>query len=348
MEEHLLSNINQAIEKGIAYLFQHQYPNGEYCCYMAPDTAMQEWSVPDTTVFPAALIMCSLSILKGNPKVDGMQERSAGFLQYQSMRGGVWNHFTKWHQLFPFCPPDVDNTVYASKALQLLGKEYMDNHALLLANRNSKGLFYTWYALRPNKVWNKTFWMLLLREFKHPVTSFFFWRRNECTRYDIDGVVNANVLFYLGLNEDTKPIIPFLLNIIEQHKEDDCDKWYRNPITFYYFLSRNFNTGIPELDTCKAEVISRILSIAKEDGSIGESALETALSLSVLINSGHQSAVTEHAANYLIRTQTPTGEWARYALFYSGPKREMCWGSEELTTAFCLEALKKYSVYGNL
>lgn len=340
--ENPVSNKEKAIEKGIDYLYQHQYPNGEYCCYMAPDDAMSVWCVPDSSVFPASLIMNALVPLMGNPKVDQMLERSAGFLQYQAMRGGVWNNFTRWHQLFPFCPPDTDSTVYASKALQTLNKDYVANHGILLANRNSAGLFYTWYALRPNKVRNKNFWLLLLRELKHPVTSFFFWRRNECTRYDIDGVVNANALFYLGLNEHTQPIIPYLLNIIDQQQEASCDKWYRNPVTFYYFVSRNYNAGITALEPARAQIISRIIAKVKDDGSIGESILDTALAISALINFSYHHEIVDRAIEQLVNHQQPSGEWPRRALFYSGPKKEMCWGSEELTTAFCLEALTKY------
>lgn len=338
-----LSSIDKAIDKGINYLYQHQYPNGEYCFYMSPDDMMQEWAVPDTSVFPTSLIMNSLLSLPANRQIDEMQERSAGFLQYQLMRGGTWNNFTKWHQLFPYCPADTDNTVYASKALKSLQKDFPDNLDVLLANRNRAGLFYTWYALRPALSRNKTFWLLLLRELKHPVISFFFWKRNECNRYDIDAVVNANVLFYMGLNEQTKPIVPYLLNIIEQHKENDCDKWYRNPLTVYYFISRNYYAGIKELEPCKAEITRRILASVKPDGSIGESSISTALALSALLNFGHHSSVSDHAAEYLIRNQQSTGEWPRYALFYSGPKKQMCWGSEEVTTAFCLEALAKYT-----
>jgi len=34
--------------------------------------------------------------------------------------------------------------------------------------------------------------------------------------------------------------------------------------------------------------------------------------------------------------------WARAAISYSGPKKLYAWGSEELITGFCLEALLHY------
>lgn len=36
--------------------------------------------------------------------------------------------------------------------------------------------------------------------------------------------------------------------------------------------------------------------------------------------------------------------WPRASLYYSGPKKRYAWGSEELTTGFCLEALLRYRI----
>ena len=36
------------------------------------------------------------------------------------------------------------------------------------------------------------------------------------------------------------------------------------------------------------------------------------------------------------------GHWPRWLLYYGGPKLLLGWGSEEMTTGFCLEALARY------
>ncbi len=41
---------------------------------------------------------------------------------------------------------------------------------------------------------------------------------------------------------------------------------------------------------------------------------------------------------------TADGSWPRAALYYSGPKKLYGWGSEELITGFCLEALLRYQI----
>jgi hypothetical protein len=36
--------------------------------------------------------------------------------------------------------------------------------------------------------------------------------------------------------------------------------------------------------------------------------------------------------------------WPRATLYYRGPKKLYAWGSEELVTGFCLEALLHYQI----
>lgn len=340
----IASGLDQVIKKGALYLHQHQFPNGEFCCYVGNEDSMKD-TVLYSSVFPTSLICYSLLQLKHIPEVNEVLALSASFLQFQSMRAGVWDHFTSWSPLFPLCPADVDNTSCASKVLQSLGKEYPNNREILLANRNKKtGLFYTWYTLRPNTVWIKDYWLLILREFKKPIQSLLFWHKFECNRNDIDAVVNANVLFYLGLNEDTKPIVNYLLAIIQNNKEEDCDLWYRNPFTIYYFFSRIYNDGITELEPARAAMIQRMLATVKNDGSIGKGILDTALAVISLIHLKHYSGILVKAIDYLVNKQTAYGNWPRWAVFYGGPKKLSCFGSEEMSTAFCLEAIALYQL----
>ncbi|MBB6498115.1 hypothetical protein [Pedobacter cryoconitis] len=340
--ENNIEALNDSIEMGISYLHEHQLPNGEFCCYYAPDDKMTEWCVPDSTVFPTALISSCLLQLRETPKVAQLLLLASNFLSYQIMRGGVWNFFTKWNPLFKLSPPDADDTVFASWVLKSLGVEFEDNISLLLSNRDHKGLFYTWFVLRPKINTSIRRWKVMARELKRPFSSLLFWSKYESERNDIDGVVNANILFYLGLNQHTKPVVTYLLDIIAQNKEKECDKWYKNPFTFYYFLARNY-PAVPELEPAKASIVDRILSTGKTDGSLGNSALDTALALSVLMNFNYRDQpVVDQAAHFLISAQRKPGNWERNIFFYSGPSKTVGWGSEEIVTAYCIEALADY------
>lgn len=342
--------IEVSINKGIWYLYDHQYPNGEFCCFIGDDDEMN-MCITQSNVFPTSLIAYSLLNLRDVPnlkniaEVNKILESSAAFLQYQAMRGGVWNNFSILNPLFPICPPDVDNTACASLVLQKLGKSYVDNTSVVMANRNSAGLFYTWFTLRPRLNAVKNYWLLSMREFKHPLKTILFWKNTEASRYDVDAVVNANVLFHYGLNPQTEIIVDYMLDIIHTGKEDDCDLWYRNPFTIYYFFSRNYKAGIARLAPAAKTITDRILGRVKSDHSFGESILDTALGIISLINCNHDSIVLDHAVRYIIEQQNRSGSWARWAVYYGGPKKRLTYGSEEMTTGFCLEALALYKNY---
>ncbi len=342
--------IEDSINKGIWYLYDHQYPNGEFSCYICDDDEMK-MCITHSNVFPTSLIANSLLYvkdildLKDVSIVNKILESSAAFLQYQSMRGGAWNNFTILNPLFPICPPDVDNTVCASLVLQKLGKPYVDNTSLVMANKSKSGLFFTWFTLRAKLNPIKNYWLLSLREFKHPIKTILFWRNTEASRNDIDAVVNANVLFHFGLNKQTADIVNYMLEIIKSEKENDCDLWYRNPFTIYYFFSRNYKAGIAGLAPAAKAMTDRILRSAKPDNSLGESILDTALGIISLINCNHDSIILDRAMKYMIEQQNRSGCWARWGVYYGGPKKRQTYGSEEMTTGFCLEALALYKIH---
>lgn len=337
----LQRTIEHSILKAIDYLHQHQFPNGEFCCYIAYEEEMK-YPVPQANLFPTSLISYSLLNLSTHPKVEAMLQLTGNFLEYQSMRGGAWNNFTIANEYFKICPACVDNTTCASIVMKGINRDFQNNEKILLYNRNENNLFYTWFTFRPGLRGNKDYWRLLLREFKYPLKTLFFWQLNEAGKYDIDGAVNANVLFYLGLREETLPVIDLMLDIIAKHREDDCDKWYRNPFTIYYFFVRNLYAGMTALEPIRKPILERILDTVKADGSLGENVLDTALGIISLIQLDHRSAVLTKAINYLIAQQGEYGNWIRLPLYYGGPKKLSFFGSEEMTTGFCLEALALY------
>ena len=334
-----LENIDNSIEKGIDYLHEHQYPNGEFCCYYAPDDKMQEWCVPDSTVFPASIIASCLLKLKHHPKVNEILKLTANFLRYQMMTGGVWNFFTKWNPLFKYSPADSDDTAISSIVLNSLGIEFPDNKTILTHSRNSKGLFYTWLVVRPST--NLRFLKIMARELKRPWKTILFWLKHEVNRGDVDAVVNSNVLYYLGLNDSTKPIINYLLDVIKNNEEELSDNWYKNSILFYYFLSRNYVT-IKDLEPAKETILRRLTKLKNLDGSFGKSVFDNALAISTFINFNIKNMEVEQAVHALIKSQSASGNWKRHIFFYAGPSKEVGWGSEEVITAHCIEALHYY------
>lgn len=343
--EELHRRLSSSIESGLCFLHEHQMPNGEFCCYYAPDDKMLEWCVPDSTTFPTAMISVCLLPFRKHLKVSKVLSSAAGFLQYQRMAGGVWNYFTKWNPLFGSCPADTDDTVFASYVLKAMGYEIPSNNKHLLANRNSQGLFYTWFVLRPTKseYLNWEYLKIMARELKRPLHTILFWWKHEASRSDVDAVVNANILFYLGLNSETEPIVDYLIRVIVEEKETNSDGWYKNPFTIYYFISRNYPT-VRALEPIREPIIQRILTFENSDGSFNSSALETALAILALLNLDYSGDLT-NSIKFLLDKQQPSGCWDRNVFFYSGPSKAVGWGSEELSTGYCIAALEAYNTF---
>lgn len=344
---HTASGWKIAIEKSIAgglhFLQQHQYPNGEFCVYVSGNDEMLGDARPDSNIFPTALIGASLLFLRQKPGVLSVLQKAAEFLRGQMGRGGTWNHFTNGHPLRAFCPQDADDTACVAHFLEAMEVSFPKEHtaSLLLHNRRKDGLFYTWFALRMKTNPQRLYWQLALKELKQPVKNLLFWQKMECKRNDVDAVVNANVLFYLGRRRETEAALAYLLRIVEENREDDCDKWYRNPFTVYYFFSRAYSAGLSELEPLRRPIIERLLDGANRNG-FGQTPLDTALAACTLMNLKYAGEALDSAIQTLLQTQLPGGCWPRYRLYYGGPKKTVGYGSEELTTAFCLEALERY------
>lgn len=336
--------IEAAIDRGLGYLSQHQYPNGEFCCYISADDPMLNWCLADSTVFTTTVIASCLLPLSKNSAVEPMLSRATDYLYYQMHGSGVWSFFSNHHPLRKIIPYDVDSLAFASSFMQERGvqRPEVSNKPLLLANRTRRGLFYTWLILHPKLHTNKAHWRLALREFRRPFTSFLFWRAYESSRGDVDLGVNASVLYYLGNIPEAVPVVNELIRVINEGREGDCDKWYRNPFTIYYLISRAYNRGVKDLQPVAAPIIDRIIATALPDGQLGKSILDTAIGATVLINLGLKSREVHQAIHFLIKKQGSYGEWPRWLFYYGGPKLRQGWGSEELTTALCLEAIARY------
>jgi len=154
--------------------------------------------------------------------------------------------------------------------------------------------------------------------------------------------VNANVLFYVGELPETRPVVDYLIDIRRRDAEDSCDGWYANHFMFYYAVSRNFHAGVSALGAVRDESVARIIGAAKPDGSVGDSVLNTALAACALLYWRSAPPELERAIRFLMTEQRADGSWLRASLYYSGPKKLYGWGSEELVTGFCLEALLHY------
>lgn len=325
-----------AIERALAFLARQQLPSGGFPVYMWRATPGAKPGRLDSAIFPASIIAHCLSYSSSEP-AKAMLARARQFLLNEMEPGGVWRYRASDHPHYSEIPPDVDDTACASAVLRQMGVSFPDNRRLILANRDSRGLFYTW--ITPRFRWSRslTYWKVVLPQLRHPRSLYRFWKLDGKPN-DVDFVVNANVISYLG-SSGMQPVIDFIVDVIRRQKEVDCDKWYLNPLVIYYFISRCFAGGITELAVVREPVIERIRALGEENGDIGTTSLETAAAICSFLNWNVDSDL-DGMVSLLLRKQQKNGSWERDALYGGGIMR---WGSEECATALCLEALVRYA-----
>jgi hypothetical protein len=156
----------------------------------------------------------------------------------------------------------------------------------------------------------------------------------------VDCAVNANVLLYLGESAETKRTIDYLVRATREDMPT-CNEYYIHQLSFYYLLSRAYLNGVRSLVAARMEIANRIIAAQSKEGSWGDELL-TALAVCTLLNFGVATASLDRAAGYLLGAQQADGAWRRIPMFL-GPAPY--YGSEELTTGICVEALARYRAY---
>lgn len=343
--------ISDAIGAGLDFLAARQMPSGQFPVEVTSCFGDEPRTRPDDALFATSHIVYSLGYLP-QPSSCDMISRALSYFQSEMSGHGLWRYWNrdaKWHgrSLYSFIPADLDDIASISYLLQRHSVPFPDNRGLMLYNRDRNGLFYTWLMLRPNPPMDWLYWRTLLAEVTIPRYTVFF-KATEAGYNDVDGVVNANVLLYLGERPETQAVVEWLIDIVETGQEATCDKWYRDPFPFYYALSRNFHAGVRGLESAKGVVVERLEAAARADGQVGENVLQTALAANSLLNFGERSEALEQAVGHLLRSQGASGSWPSAPFYYGGPKKLNSWGSDELTTAICLEALQRFLDVGSV
>jgi hypothetical protein len=291
---------------------------------------------PDPCVFPTALAANALGHVPG---ASALVERAVRFLVEQRNPRGVWHHWRRDHSNFTGLPPDLDDTSCASEILARHGVSGTADRRIFLENRNPQGLFYTW--ILPRLRWTSApHRRVALDQLRLILRQGPFFHNMSASANDVDAVVNANCLNALGSFRGDAIVIDHLLGVLRSGNEIRCDKWYDNPFVVWYFFSRVLCERVPEA----ADLILRRMASVEPDGPF-EIALATASRLSC------KQRPDDAWIARLLDAQLPSGAWPCTAIYLGGrarrpdgwfgepPPGTPYWGSEALTTAFCLQAL---------
>ncbi|MBV8883271.1 MAG: hypothetical protein JO235_04630 [Chroococcidiopsidaceae cyanobacterium CP_BM_RX_35] len=322
------NKIDVAISKALNFLAQNQLPYGEFKTYFFTDKGMADNCVFDSSPFATALILYCLSFLE-EPKVKDITQKAVQFLVEEKEIPGLWRYWSSRNPKHKRLPPDSDAIACIAYVLKqyysplLYSFLFGSNKKILLNTKNEQGLFYTW-ILPPGH------------------------------KNDVDSVVNANVLFYLGECEETKAVCDYLNHLVLRNLEKGSYPYYLSDLCLYYFMSRAYFHGALTLNKAKDAVLNKTILLQQEDGSFGDE-LSTALAVCTLLNYQYSDdAALERAIQSIVERQQEDGAWSKIAMwtgyFWTGGAGETgdwlagYWGAQELTTAFCVEALVKYQL----
>jgi hypothetical protein len=274
-----------------------------------------------SSVFGTSFILHSLNFTKfyiDDKQIDKIVKPAISFLIEEKEEYGLWRFYGK-NSGIPF---DIDCTCCVLAAL-FEWKNKIDFEinfekiaSYLLKNRNRECIFQTWF-LNENS--------------------------GHLTEKEVDWVVNANALFFYSLlNQNLPSIEKYLLKIVNNNFFKKTSNYYQ-PISGIYFLTRTYADGYnhrlePAIETIKNYILENESKFVNND-------LSLALYILALENCAADRSLINRLSRLLINNQKDNGQWSKHVFFSTKDKRYhefvLKWGSQELTTAFALEALSK-------
>lgn len=302
-----LASAGSAVERALAFVVRGQLATGLFPTLASRDPELADARCVDS-VYISTYIVHVLAHAAPTPATTSALAAAAQALAAHGEPGGLWRFFGRAAQN---PPPDFDDTCCALVALHQ-ARLTIDTKVLALLARAAfpSGGYGTWV---------------------HPGL-------NDPRR--VDAVVNANILYYLAVSgQPTDPLARFLVEFALERQLSKLSAYALSDPPAIYTLMRTFCHGpAPALAPLAARVPPHLLAHQAGDGSFGHE-LDTALSLTALLDAGHRGEGLEAAGRWLLRRQRPDGGWLARTFFCDF--QPTYYGSEELTTALCAEALAK-------
>jgi hypothetical protein len=307
----------RTIHKAVSFLRENQTSHGEFRTRRGERADLSD-GVPESSIFTTAHALHALEHAS-DFGVEDLRAAGLRFLLEQKEDGDVWRYWSTRSARRTHAPPDADDTACSAFALRHARPDVFRgrNVETLLRWRSAEGLFLTWL--------------------EDPAP--FGWPN------DVDSVVNANVLLYLGDGAATEKVSAYLRGLVAESREALSYHYYSREIALHHALSRAYHHGCrslgPMADTWTARVVRGI-----EEHGMGDE-LQAALALSTLLNTRATcTALLGRLAAFLCDSQHADGGWAARVYWHGstagGSVPTGYYGSEELVTAACVESLCHY------
>ncbi|HTP02580.1 MAG TPA: prenyltransferase/squalene oxidase repeat-containing protein [Anaerolineales bacterium] len=326
------SRIEAAIARAVEFLEARQLPYGEFKTLAASDRLLKRKARFDSSPFVTAWVVDCLRSWQ-SPAVRGMMKNAVRYLRREMEGPGLWRYWSSRNEAHDFLPPDVDDTCCVSAVLQEHGLQPPPNERFILANRNNEGLFFTWIVPRdasPKRMVRD------LQPLMEPA-AWVVWSMQGLLG-NVDPGVNANAVMYLGERAETRPAIDYLIGVVCGERSADSPSFYPDAITLHYLVSRAYARGVAALGETRG-VILQALHAQQSRKGVFKNELLTAFAICTLLNFHECGRILDKPVNHLLKCQRANGGWRGIGAFL-GPAPY--YGSDELTTAVCIQALARY------
>jgi hypothetical protein len=291
--------VTTSVSLALDFLVRVQRPSGEFPTYAGPrGTEPQSWCY-ESSPFVTTFVASALAAID-DPRAESIQERAVEFLSREMEAPGIWRWYTADGPAR--VAPDLDDIVCASECLRNRHPHIFmgANHALILANRDPKGRFYTWIG-------------------------------RSAERNDVDSIVNINVLRYLGEREETRAAARWLVGLVlDGGALSPTYRYYTRDSAFFYALARCADHRWAA--ECASATLARVAALSADD------ALDAAYLGCAARRLG--GSLPQDFLRSTQRDDGSWPRTAAYTVEQREDGRRWDWGSEALTTAIAIEALQ--------
>ena len=332
MERALRNAAHSVIESGFDFLDSHVAANGAWPCWLYEDIDLSGTRWREFPPFVAGLGVLALNNCD-HAAAQPLIDRTRRFLLSCMQFPGVWSYS-------PVIPADTDCTAICSLAVGphpwlRMGGLWGRNLEVILSQRDDEGKFRTRIPGRR-------------------------WRPGLVN--DVDAVVNANVLAYVGQQAETRAARRWIETVVADQREAEDSPNYIEPLDLHFAIARASSYHKAMFSDLRPTLVSRLNKHLSErlDAHAGiRDPMRTAQASSALdmINCDVDEATTQAVVASLIEAQRGDGSWEP-CLAWKDPHGLAVWGanqdppktqtrtqrgfgSEAITTAFCIEAISR-------
>lgn len=302
------TQLDLAIERGLAWIHDVQEDDGDIPVYASRRRDLRGGHHLDSSPFNVVHILEGVSACSG-PLAAELGAGLQRYLWREMSEAGTWSYFAR--KTGRTIDDDLDDTSCCAALLRELDPEQAPrlaaNRGPILANRDERGRFKTWL-------------------------------RRADARNDVDAVVNANVLWYLGDDEGGRAAASWLCELVERGEEQPAILYYENRLTLYFALARALAAGTTSLEPVREPILAALAALELESRDCVE--LAFACAAAQRLAAGPQLRYALLGA--LLERQRVDGSFPP-APVWNGPEhpapRSVWWGGEPLSIGLALTCL---------